>query len=89
MESGLLFWNNPAEVRIWNSIEALALLWLTHFKEGGGVRAWKGLDFGTMDRLHERDYISDPKGKTKSVALTEKGEKRSRELFEKYFTPKA
>jgi Domain of unknown function (DUF6429) len=67
----------------------LALLWLTHFKEGDSVRAWKGHDFGTMDRLHERDYISDPKGKTKSVVLTEEGEKRSRELFGKYFAPRA
>ena len=67
----------------------LALLWLTHFKERGGVRAWKGHDFATMDRLHERDYISDPKRKTKSVAMTEEGEKQSRELFEKYFAPRA
>jgi len=67
----------------------LALLWLTHFKEGGRVRAWKGHDFATMDRLHERDYISDPKRKTKSVAMTEEGEKQSRELFEKYFAPRA
>jgi len=66
----------------------LALLWLTHFKEGGGMRAWKGHDFATMDRLYERDYISDPKGKTKSVALTEAGEKRSKELFTKHFMPK-
>lgn len=67
----------------------LALLWLPHFKDGGNVRAWKGHDFETMDRLHERDYISDPKGRTKSVALTEEGEKRSKELFVKYFSPKA
>jgi len=67
----------------------LALLWLTHFKEGGGLRAWKGHDFETMDRLHAHDYISDPKGKAKSVALTEEGERRSKELFGKYFLPKA
>ena len=67
----------------------LALLWLTHFKDGGGVRAWKGHDFATMDRLHERDYISDPKGKAKSVAMTEEGEKQSEELFKKYFAPRA
>jgi hypothetical protein len=66
----------------------LALLWLTHFREAGGVRAWKGHDFGTMDRLHAHDYISDPKGKTKSVALTEEGQRRARDLFGKYFMPK-
>jgi hypothetical protein len=66
----------------------LALLWLTHFKDAGGIRAWKGHDWETMDRLFARDYISDPKSKAKSVALTEEGEKRSKELFGKYFSLK-
>lgn len=66
----------------------LALLWLTSFKDAGGVRAWKGQDWETMDRLHSKGYISDPKSKTKSVVLSEDGEKRSRELFAKYFSSK-
>ena len=66
----------------------LALLWLTHFKDGAGVRAWKGHDFATMNRLYERDYITDPKEKVKSVGLTEVGVKRSKELFAKHFMPK-
>jgi Domain of unknown function (DUF6429) len=66
----------------------LALLWLTSFKDAGGVRAWKGQDWETMDRLHSKGYISDPKSKTKSVVLSEDGEKRSRELFAKYFSLK-
>lgn len=66
----------------------LALLWLTSFKDTGGVRAWKGQDWETMDRLHSKGYISDPKSKAKSVVLNEEGEKRSRELFAEYFSLK-
>jgi Domain of unknown function (DUF6429) len=60
----------------------LALLWLT---EDGHRRAWKSHDWGVLDRLHERGYLSDPKSKAKSVLLTEEGERRSRELFARYF----
>ena len=66
----------------------LALLWLTRFKDPVGVRAWKGQDWETMDRLHSKGYISDPKSKAKSVVLSEEGEKRSKELFAKYFSLK-
>ena len=66
----------------------LALLWLTHFKDAGEIRAWKGHDWETMDRLYSKDYISDPKKKAKSVVLTEEVERRSRELFGKYFSAK-
>lgn len=63
----------------------LALLWLTSFKDPVGVRAWKGQDWGTMERLHLKGFISDPKSKAKSVVLSEEGEKRSREVFAKHF----
>jgi hypothetical protein len=63
----------------------LALLHLTTFEDRIGLRAWKGHDWDALDRLHEKGYISDPKGKAKSVVVTEKGAKRSRELFEGYF----
>ena len=63
----------------------LALLWLTSFKDPVGVRAWKGQDWDTMDRLHAKGFISDPKSKAKSVVLSDDGEKRSRELFAKHF----
>ena len=66
----------------------LALLWLTSFKDPEGARAWKGQDWDTMDRLHAKGYISDPKSKAKSVVLSEEGEKLSRELFAKYFSLK-
>ena len=63
----------------------LALLWLTSFKDPVGVRAWKGQDWDTMERLHLKGFISDPKSKAKSVVLSEEGERRSRELFAKHF----
>jgi hypothetical protein len=61
---------------------ALALLFLTIHD---GCRAWKGHDFGVMNRLHEKGLISDPVGKAKSVVLTEEGLERCRELFMKHF----
>ena len=67
----------------------LALLWLTRFKDPVGVRVWNGQDWETMDRLHSKGYISDPKSKAKSVVLSEEGEKRSKELFAKYFSLKS
>ncbi len=49
---------------------ALALLRLG-LHEGG--RAWKSFDWDVMARLHEKGFISDPRGKTKSVVFTEQG----------------
>lgn len=63
----------------------LALLWLVMEKDKYGVRAWKGFDWDTMNRLHEKGFISDPKSKAKSVVVTEEGEKRAQELCEKTF----
>jgi hypothetical protein len=63
----------------------LALLWLTPAGDG---RAWKGHDWDTLDRLHAKRYISDPKSKAKSVVLSEEGERLSRELFERHFGSK-
>lgn len=63
----------------------LALLYLTSFKEGPGVRAWKGMDWDVMNRLHEKGFILDPKTKAKSVVLTQEGAKLSEELFKKHF----
>jgi hypothetical protein len=60
----------------------LALLQLTLHE---GARAWKGFDFEVMDRLFEKGYILNPRGKSKSVVLTEKGIVRSRTVFEKLF----
>lgn len=64
----------------------LALLYLTTFKDKPCLRAWKGHDWDSLDRLHRKGYISDPATKAKSVVLSEEGAKRSQDLFEKYFT---
>jgi hypothetical protein len=66
----------------------LALLWLTSFKDPVGVRAWKGQDWDTMERLHAKGFISDPKSKAKSVVLSEEGKKCSKELFARHFSLK-
>ena len=69
----------------------LALLYLvTHDRhEGLGARAWKGFDWDTLNRLHEKGYISNPVGKAKSVGMSEEGFLRAKELFELHFTRKA
>lgn len=64
---------------------ALALLYLTSFTDEYGTRAWKGMAWEVLDRLYGKGYIDDPKGKAKSVTLTETGEKLSEALFFKYF----
>lgn len=65
----------------------LALLFLvtTDRQEGLGARAWKGFDWETMNRLHEKGWISNPKSKAMSVIVTEDGFEKSRELFLKHF----
>ncbi len=64
----------------------LALLHLTTFKDRTGWRAWKGHDWDALNRLHEKGYISNPATNAESVPVTEEGKKRSKNLFEKYFT---
>ncbi|NKK98386.1 hypothetical protein GFM02_08890 [Rhizobium leguminosarum bv. viciae] len=60
----------------------LALLWLTLHD---GDRAWKGFDWGVMDRLHQKGLIANPAGKAKSVVLSDEGLRRSEELFRALF----
>jgi hypothetical protein len=64
---------------------ALALLFLTVFDDNGIIRAWKGMDWEVLDRLHDKGFIQDPKNKNKSVMFTEEGYSRCRELFKKHF----
>jgi hypothetical protein len=60
----------------------LALLYLGLHN---GDRAWKGFDWGVLDRLHEKGLISDPAGKAKSVFFTETGLETARNLFQTLF----
>ena len=63
----------------------LALLYLTSSQDQYATRAWKGLDWEVMDRLHKKGYISDPRGKGPTFDLSETGAKLSKELFFKHF----
>jgi hypothetical protein len=74
---------NIDEEKVENMV--LALLHLTTFKDRFGLRAWKSHDWGVLDSLHEKGYISNPASKAKSVVFTEEGAKLSKALFEKYF----
>jgi hypothetical protein len=49
-------------------------------------RAWKGFDWDAMNRLHEKGFISDPRGKAKSVAFTEVGLIEARRLLQELFS---
>ena len=63
----------------------LGLLYLVTWRESYGVRAWKSFDWDTMDRLHEKGWISNPKCKAKSVVMTKEGYRKSKELFQQLF----
>ena len=60
----------------------LALLYLGLHDE---ARAWKGFDWEAMNRLHEKGYISEPRGKAKSVVFTEEGLERAEALLDELF----
>ena len=60
----------------------LALLWLGLHD---GRRAWKGFDWGALDRLHRKGMISDPVGKARSVVFTEQGRREAERLFRAFF----
>jgi hypothetical protein len=64
-----------------------AVLALLYLGLHDGIRAWKGFDWESMDRLHEKGFISDPRGKTKSVVFTEDGLLEARRLLEELFSP--
>lgn len=65
----------------------LALLYLVTYSDNDIVaRAWKSFDWDSMNRLHEKGFISDPRSKAKSVIVTEEGLELSKTLFLKHFS---
>jgi hypothetical protein len=66
--------------KIDDAVLALLLLGLHN-----GARAWKGFDWDAMERLHEAGFISQPRGKTKSVVFTDAGFERAQRLLEELF----
>jgi len=67
---------------------SLALLYLVGWQDGPTSRAWKGFDWETMNRLHEKGFISDPKGQAKSVILYEEGFREAEKLSQEFFGKK-
>jgi hypothetical protein len=61
----------------------LGLLWLTLHEQR---RAWKGFEWETLDRLHQKGLIADPANKAKSVVLSDEGLRRAEEAFRALFT---
>ena len=62
-----------------------AVLALLYLGRHDGDRAWKGFDWDAMGRLHEKGYITDPRGRAKSVILTDEGLKHSKRMLEELF----
>jgi hypothetical protein len=63
-----------------------AVLGLLYLGLHGVDRAWKGFDWEAMNRLHEKGFVSDPRGKAKSVAFTERGLIEARRLLQELFS---
>ena len=60
----------------------LAVLFLTLHDS---ARAWKGVDWDALARLHRKRLIDDPVGKQKSVVFTEEGLREAERCFRKLF----
>lgn len=68
----------------------LALLYLTLHDMGEfGGRAWKGFDWDSLGRLHEKGLIGDPVSKAKSVVLDREGIAAAKKAFEELFAKDA
>ena len=63
-----------------------AVLALLYLRLHDADRAWKGFDWEAMNRLHEKGFILDPRGKAKSVAFTERGLIEARRLLQELFS---
>jgi len=64
---------------------ALAILGLTAFRDHHIVRAWKGMDWDLLDVLYQKGWIDDPKGKAKSVVLTDEGARLAEDFLQRHF----
>ena len=60
----------------------LAVLYLTLHDH---VRAWKGIDWDALARLHQKGLIEQPAGKQKSVVFTDEGLRRAERSFRSHF----
>jgi hypothetical protein len=60
----------------------LAVLYLTLHDQ---VRAWKGIDWDALARLHQKGLIEDTVGKRKSVVFTNEGLRKAEYCFGRLF----
>src|SRR6185503_10173518 len=51
-----------------------------------GMRAWKGFDWDALSRLYEKGFISDPRGKAKSIVFTKEGLEEAGRLLQELFS---
>jgi hypothetical protein len=65
---------------------ALAILGLTAHRSHTQTMVWQGMDWDLLGMLHSRGWIGDPVGRSKSVALTEEGERLAGELLRRHFS---
>ena len=69
-----------------DKIDAVAIaLFYLNLHHPSQNRAWKGIEWETLDRLHQKGWIDDPRGGAKSVYLTEEGLRQSEQQFWRYF----
>lgn len=61
----------------------LALLYLNRFKERGDFcwLSWKGYDFDSLNSLTDQGMLYDTSHRSKSVALTDEGTQKAKELL--------
>jgi hypothetical protein len=64
----------------------LAILYLMLHEK---CRAWKGIDWDALNRLHEKGLINDPVGKQKSVVFSEEGLRAAKRCFHELFAKRA
>ncbi|MBR4471725.1 MAG: hypothetical protein IKS54_10495 [Erysipelotrichaceae bacterium] len=68
----------------------LLLMYLSRFTDGENFSeakdfyAWKGYDFGVINKLDEEELIHQGRYRSKSVYITEKGKEEAKKLLEKY-----
>lgn len=65
----------------------LALMYLVAWRQKKNFpwSAWKSFDWETMNRLHEKGLISDPRNKNKSVTMSDETFEKSERLFNQLF----
>ena len=69
--------------KIDNAVLAMRAL-TVHDENKFGARAWKGYDWDSLGRLHDKRIIHGPVGKAKSVALVSDGLAKCCKLFDNY-----